>query len=95
MSGYLHAENQKNLRSGYREMLNNGKKYPFKWLLWTKKIEIEKSGSAMTSAISQLVYMPNFRTIEQTVRKKNGNIRTHRNTETHTETQTNLNFIKI
>ena len=26
---------------GYREMLNNGKKYPFKWLLWTKKIEIK------------------------------------------------------
>ena len=32
-----------------------------------KKIEIQKSGSAMTSAISQLVYMPNFRAIGQSV----------------------------
>ena len=34
MSGYLHAENRKHLRTGYREMLKNGKKYSFKWLLW-------------------------------------------------------------
>ena len=41
----------------------------------------------MTSAISQLVYIPNFRAIGQSVWEKNGNIQTH--------TQTHLNFIKI
>ena len=50
----------------------------------TNKIEIEKSGSTMTSAISQLVYIPNFRAKVQSVWEKNGNIQTHRNTETHT-----------
>ena len=59
-------------------MLNNGKKYPFKWLLWTKKIEIKKSGSAMTSAIFQFVIMPNFRAIGQSVWEKNGNRQKHR-----------------
>ena len=53
------------------------------------RIEIQKSGSAMTSAISQLVYMPNFRAIGQSVWEKNGNTQT----ETHTETQKDLNFI--
>ena len=29
-------------RKGNREMLNNGKKYPFKWwLLWTKKSKLK------------------------------------------------------
>ena len=51
-----------------------------------KKIEIKKSGSAMTSAISQLVYMPNFRAIGQSVWEKNGNTQKHRNTETQTDT---------
>ena len=45
----------------------------------------------MTSAISQLVYMPNFRAIGQSVWEKNGNIHTDRNTVR----QTDLNFIKI
>ena len=54
-------------------------------------IEIKKSGSAMTSAISQLVYMPNFRAIGKSVWEKNGNRQTDRNTER----QTHLNFIKI
>ena len=58
-----------------------------------KKIEIKKSGSAMTSAISQLVYMPNFRAIGQSVWEKNGNTQKHRNTDKHR--QTHLNFIKI
>ena len=49
-----------------------------------KKIEIKKSASAMTSAISQLVYMPNFRAIGQSVWEKNGNRQTDRNTETQT-----------
>ena len=50
----------------------------------------------MTSAISQLVYIPNFRAIGQSVWEKNGDIQTHRNTETHTETQKHThNFIKI
>ena len=55
-----------------------------------KKIENKKSGSAMTSAISQLVYMPNFRAIGQSVWEKNGNRQKHRQeqTETQTETQT-------
>ena len=45
----------------------------------------------MTSAISQLVYMPNFRAIGQSVWEKNGN----RQTETQTETQTDtLKFYK-
>ena len=45
----------------------------------------------ITSAVSQLVYMPNFRAIGQSVWEKNGNIQTDRNTHT----QTDLNFIKI
>ena len=49
----------------------------------------------MTSAISQLVYMPNFRAIGQSVWEKNGNTQKHRNTERQTETHTHLNFIKI
>ena len=40
----------------------------------------------MTSAISQLVYMPNFRAIGQSVWEKNGNRQTDRNTD--------LNFVK-
>ena len=56
-----------------------------------KKIEIKKSGSAMTSAISQLVYMPNFRAIGQSVWEKNGNRQKHRNTQRNTH----LNFIKV
>ena len=75
--------------------VKNGNKYPFKWLLWTKKIEIKKSGSAMTSAISQFVYMPNFRAIGQSVWEKNGNRQTDRKTERNTHRQTHLNFIKI
>ena len=47
----------------------------------------------MTSAISQLVYMPNFRAIEQIVREKNGNKQKHRNTERQKHRQTHLNFI--
>ena len=72
-------------------MLNNGKKYPFKWLFGIKKIEIKKSGSAMTSAISQLVYMPNFRAIGQSVWEKNVNTQKDRNTERNTDT---LEFYK-
>ena len=45
----------------------------------------------MTSAISQLVYMANFRAIGQSVWEKNANIQT----DTQPETQTHLNFIKI
>ena len=46
-----------------------------------KKIEIQKSGSTMTYAISQLVYMPNFRAIGQSVWEKNCNRQKLRNTE--------------
>ena len=46
---------------------------------------------AMTFAISQLVYMPNFRAIGQSVWEKNGNRQKHRNTHRNTH----LNFIKI
>ena len=60
-----------------------------------KKIEIKKSGSAMTSAISQLVYMPNFRAIGQSVWEKNGNTQKHTQKHRNTETHTDLNFIKI
>ena len=60
-----------------------------------RKIEIKKSGSDMTSAISQLVYMPNFRAIGQSVWEKNGNRQKHRNTHRNTHRQTHLNFIKI
>ena len=42
-----------------------------------KKIEIKKSGSAMISAISQLVYMPNSRAIRQSVWEKNDNRQKH------------------
>ena len=53
-----------------------------------KKIEIKKSGSAMSSAISQLVYMPNFRAIGQSVWEKNGNRQKHRRkTDRNTERQ--------
>ena len=45
----------------------------------------------MTSAISRLVYMPNFRAIGQSVWEKNGNRHEHRNTDR----KTHLNFIKI
>ena len=60
-----------------------------------KKIEINKSGSAMTSAISQLVYMPNFRAIGQPVWEKNGNRQKHRKTDRQTDRNTHLNFIYI
>ena len=56
------------------------------FIFQAEKIEIKKSGSAMTCAISQLVYMPNLRAIRQTVWEKNANRQTHRNTETHTDT---------
>ena len=60
-----------------------------------KKIEIKKSGSAMTSAISQLVYMPNFRAIRQSVWEKNSNTHKHRNTDRNTERQKDrLEFYK-
>ena len=60
-----------------------------------KKIEIKKSGSAMTSAISQLVYMPNFRAIGQSVWEKNGNTQTDRKTETQKDRKTDtLEFYK-
>ena len=45
----------------------------------------------MTSAIFQLVYMPNFRVIGQSVWEKNGNTQKHR----QKHRQTHLNFIKI
>ena len=45
----------------------------------------------MTSAIPQLVYMPNFRAIGQSVWEKNGNRQTDRNTETQKDT---LEFYK-
>ena len=66
--------------------------------MWTK-IEIKKSDSAMTSAISQLVYIPNSRAIGQSVLEKNANTRIHthtdRNTHTHTHTHTHrLEFYK-
>ena len=51
-----------------------------------KKIKIKKSGSTMTSAISQLVYMPNFRAIKQFVGEKNENTHTH--THSHTTIHT-------
>ena len=47
-----------------------------------KKIEIKKSGSAMTSAIFQFVIMPNFRVIGQSVWEKNGSRQKHRNIDT-------------
>ena len=49
----------------------------------------------MTSVISQLVYMPNFRAIGQSVWEKNGNRQTDRQTETqkHRKTDT-LEFYK-
>ena len=49
----------------------------------------------MSCAISQLVYMPNFRAIGQSVWEKNGNRQTDRQKDRKTETQTDLNFIKI
>ena len=49
----------------------------------------------MTSAVSQLVYMPNFRAIGQSVWEKNGNTQKHRNTERQKHTQTDtLEFYK-
>ena len=42
----------------------------------------------MTSAISQLVYIPNFRAIGQSVWEKNGNTQKDRNTETQKDRQT-------
>ena len=59
-----------------------------------KKIEIKKSGSAMTSAISQY-----FRAIGQSVWEKNGNRQKHRQKhrqkDRKTETQTDtLEFYK-
>ena len=53
----------------------------------------------MTSAISQLVYMPNFRAIGQSVWEKNGNRQKHRQKHRQKQRQkhrnTHLNFIKI
>ena len=42
----------------------------------------------MTSAMSKLVYMPNFRVIGQSVWEKNTNRHTHTHTQTHTYTYT-------
>ena len=39
----------------------------------------------MTCAIPQLVYLPNFRAIGQSVWEKNGNRQKHRKTETQTD----------
>ena len=41
----------------------------------------------MTSAISQLVYISNFRAIGQSVWEKNGNRQTEKQTDRNTETQ--------
>ena len=60
-----------------------------------KKIEIKKSGSAMTSAVSQLVYMPNFRAIGQSVWEKNGNRQTETQKDRQKHKQTHLNFIYL
>ena len=49
----------------------------------------------MTSAVSQLVYMSNFRAIGQSVWEKNGNRQTDRKKETQKHRNTDLNFIKI
>ena len=60
-----------------------------------KKIEIQKSDSTMSCAISQLVYMPNFRAIGQSVWEKNGNRQKHRKTETQKDRKTDtLEFYK-
>ena len=49
----------------------------------------------MTSAISQLVYMPNFRAIGKSVWEKNGNTQTERQKDRKTETHTHtLEFYK-
>ena len=57
-------------------MLNNGKKYPFKWLLWTKEIEIKKSGS--TCQISGQSNNPSGR---KTVTDRNTERQKHRKTD--------------
>ena len=49
----------------------------------------------MTSAISQLVYMPNIRAIGQSVWEKSGNREKHRQKDRKTDRNTDLNFIKI
>ena len=49
----------------------------------------------MTSAVSQLVYMPNFKAIGQFVWEKNGNKQKHRQKHRKTERQTDtLEFYK-
>ena len=42
----------------------------------------------MTFAISQLVYMPNFRAIGQFIWEKNGNRQKHRKTDRNTDRNT-------
>ena len=64
-------------------MLNNGKNTHLNGYCG-QKIEIKKSGSAVTSAVSQLVYMPNLRAIGQSVWEKKGNRQKHRKTDIHT-----------
>ena len=56
------------------------------------KIRIEKSSSAMKSTIFQLVYMPNFKAIRQSVWEKKRE-HTHKHTHTHTHTD-RLEFYK-
>ena len=46
----------------------------------------------MTSAVSQLVYMPNFRAIGQSVWEKNGNRQKHRKTDRNTEKDRQTHF---
>ena len=69
-------------------MARKSRNFPTYVQISDRKIEIQKSGSAMTYAVLQLVYMPNFRAIGQSVWEKNGNRQTetqkHRKTETHT-----------
>ena len=56
-----------------------------------KKNQITISDSSMTSTLSQLVYMPNFRAIGQSVWEKNGNRQKHRQKHRNTDT---LEFYK-
>ena len=84
---------KKNLRSGYREILNDGKIYPFKWLLLTKKIEIKKIG--LRYDICHIPISVHAKFQDNRTNLAGRKTVTDAHTETHTETQKHIDRLEF